>query len=923
MQRIQFDITPGRAIQMRVLGLAPNPQPLVLSRQTRLIQSIEHMDLMDAAGRSLVSSGVEALLASLLSEQSINALVRLGLSREVVEANVLQAMENTLERLSATGLAKDVAADIVKSAFTDAVAVAVEEAVFSRAPANTLPAAWQAPLRALVRALIAEGLGLALLPDNPSPTAWIAPVVDRVYDAVEIHRGITGLRQDREVFLYSVALGAEVNAELITRFPGVGSQSVLDHWRSDTRNNLPSMVGPGAVEAVSQVIDTGLAALTAQRRGNTAEVARQVQQLQQRADQFNLPTLRGTRSPRDLVLNLVNAGDAASTLASVFLSGTALRDGGQAIPATTPPVGAVSAVPGSVDEAMARGQALGPSVDLVKAYMWLGQFDRGLQTLSAGVVSTYPDPGASGIQDPTGVHVDVADWLSAQQRPDLAMRVLSQAERGVGATEWWRWAAIAKGYHRAGAVRQAQAILGRWEGATAATRRMDPYHQDAQTLIETYIELGRVQDARRIAATLPMDDCGYPFYMGGYRLQAHLGQHQQALTAAHRCTDPTRQLVTEASVGEIALGLAEAGNVQAAQSLLRQYRIDMAALHFSKTEHLGAAFAQALFTGGRVSEARDMLARSTTLLAARQGANSCHETYGHHGIKGLRDLILVGLKTRLAEQNQRAAQLGRQYVSRISRSDIPNCATDFVRFAQALLEMARQEAVSGRLPQGQALEQEADSLAGNGQRMGQRVFAGTVALVMAQRNPGRLPTRAEDVAPVATGPKGHESTLSAYIQQFPEGRFLAERDPPGWFGGQCVAWAKALFGLVASRSIDSLRGNAGQLPGNLRAMGFEVSEDPAAPRVGAMVAWSDGGFGHVGVVTQVHLNPGSIQISDITVSEANWGSITEEGAQRWGISLVEARREFVTEMYGTARSTRLPVNNLARGSYRFYAYVYP
>ena len=920
LRHIQFKINQGREIQMRVLDSA---RPIAPRSQTRLEFAVERLNLVDAAGKSLIRSGLEALMSSLLSEQSINALMRLGLSREVVEANVLEALDNTAGGLSPTRLATDVA----QSALIEAVASALEQAVFSRAPANTLPPSWQNPLRALVHASFAEGAGLGFAVSNPSPTAWVAAMVDRVYDAVEIHRGISGLRRDREVFLYSVALGAEVNAELITRFSGARSQSVLDQWRNDTRNNLPAMVGPGAVDAVSQVIDTGLAALTAQRRGNTAEVARQVQQLQQRAEQFNLPTLRGTRSPRDLVLNLVNAGDAASSLASVFLSGTALRDREQATSATTPPVGAVSTVPASVDEAMAGAQALGPSVDLVKAYMWLGQFDRGLQMLSTEVVfSTYiSSPGIDINQHHTDAQVNVADWLTAQRRPDLSIQVLNEAERSVGATEWWRWAVIAKGYHRAGAARQAQDILGRWERAVAANRRADPLRQDVQALTETYVELGRMQDGRRIAATLQMDDCGFPFYMGGYRLQAQLGQHQQALTAARRCTDPTRQLVDDAVVGEVALGLAESGSFQTAQAILRQYRVDIAALHFSKAEHFGAAYARALFKGGRTSEARDIVARSAALLTARQSTNSCHEIYGHHEIKGVSDLINVGLTMELTEQNQRAAQLGRRYISRIGGTDRVGCTIDFVRFAQALLGMARQEASLGRTERGQALVNEADTLADSDRRIGQRVFAGTVALALAQRNPARLPARAAVADTAASGSTSTENTLNAYIQRFPEGQFLrpSERDPPGWFGGQCVAWARALFGLVASRSIDSLSGNAGQLPGNLRDMGFEVSENPAAPRVGAIVAWSDGGFGHVGVVTEVHRSPVSTQITEITVSEANWGAITEEGARRWGLSLAEARREFVTESYGTARSIRLPVNNLTRGSYRFSAYVYP
>lgn len=635
-QRIQYDVSAGRDIQMRVLGPAPAPQGPVASRQTRLQLAIERLNLRDAAGRALISSGVEALLASLLSEQSINALVRVGLAREVVEANVLQAMENTLGGLSPTGLATDV----VRSAIIDAVAVALEQAVFSRAPASTLPASWQAPLRALVRASFAEGAGLVLAVSNPSPTAWVAPVVDRVYDAVEIYRGITGLRQDREVFLYSVALGAEVNAELITRFPGASSQSVLDQWRSDTRNNLRSMVGPGAVEAVSQVIATGQAALTAQRRGNAAEVARLVLQLQQRADQFNLPTLSGTRSPRELVLNLVNAGDAASSLARVFLSGTALRDGEQEVTVnevTRPPKSEWFA---NWTYRLTNGEST-------------SDFDTAAKTITA----------------------------SGTNAPDSLARVVD--------------------IHAVGSRRMLLRMVG------------GPCRADSFRLEQAFVQ------------------------------PVILSEHSNAVRIGDLYFD-------------VPLGTPQQG------------------------------------WSGRMREAW-----------ALRKAND-HEMQAYE-----------------------------------------SCRWDTF------------------------------------------------------------------------------DTLRAYIAQFPGGRFLAQGDPPGWFGGQCVAWAKALFGLVASRPIDSLRGYAGELPGNLRALGFDVSEDPAAPRIGAMVAWSDGRFGHVGVVTQVHRSPVSNQITEITVSEANWGAITEEGARRWELSLAEARREFVTESYGTARSTRLQVNNLTRGSYRFSAYVYP
>lgn len=605
--------------------------------------------------------------------------------------------------------------------------------------------------------------------------------------------------------------------------------------------------------------------------------------------------------------------------------------------------GVATATPAALEDAIRRASAFGPSVDLAKAYMWSGQFDRGMQLLAAGALSTYPDSNGDLAQRRTGDYVDVADWLSAHGRTDLALRVLAQAEKGVGTTDWTKWSTIAKGYFRAGAVAQTRGILLRWERAIAASRvprpdpyhqnsqwradpyhhsqwLADPYHQDSQRLIETYKELGLVQDVRRLAGALPVGDCGFPFYAGGYRLQGYLGQHQQAVNSARKCKSYEHQSV----IGEIVLGLADSGNFSTAQALLRQNKIDIASLHFAKFEHFGAAYARAIGKSGKREEARMVLARSRANLASAKGATSCHENYGHHQLMGLQDLLEAGSFLEMHEQNQQTAQVARRFISQISSVAIQGCAYNFSRFAGALLNMARHETLAGHAEQGQTLMREADALVPTGQRVGQRVLAGTQALAMVQRTPSRMP-RLLNSNSEATGTAGVEQTLRTYIAQFPDGKFLAAGDSPEWNGGQCVAWAKALFGLVASRSIAGLGGHAGQLGGNLEKMGFQLSDDPATPRVGAMVVWRDGDFGHVSVVTQVHSNPGSNQITEITVSEANWGRITEAGARRWGLSLDQAKDPlvFVTEMYGVAQQTRLPVSNLNRGNYRFFAYVYP
>ena len=775
-RRLQFDITRGREIQMRVLGPA---QPFVPNLETGLRLAIERLNLPDAASRSLVSSGVEALLASLLSEQSINALVSLGLSREVVEANVLQAVENSVGGLSPSGLATNV----VQSAITEAVASALEQAIFSRAPASALPAPWQAPLRALVRSTFAESAGLFFAVNNPNPTAWVAPVVDRVYDSVEIHRGITGLRQDRDVFLYTVAMGAEINAELITLYPGPRSQGELDQWRSQTRDNLSGAVGPGAVESVSQVIDMGQAALIAQRKGNTAEVVQRIQQLQQKADQFNLPTLRGTRNLSDLLLNLVNAGDAASKLASVFLVGTALRSVGQAAisPMLMPPL----------------------------------------------------------LAEEGGL---VAERCTTSHKCSHFGEFYSQN----------------KGFRDS----------------------IDSMFLSAQLPQPNWIRSGV---SSRVIPIL----FGNELYLVGSVCKPHFC-NTDSLTVIY---SSSKSLV----VGELQI------------SDKRSSRLGGEAGNFLRI------FSDFSLEGSDLSLALKTSARSLPIIISND--QSVAASCGNSATILRRDEIIKIFSGNDVDVRFGTGELG---VMRFGIYDIDVGQGEMTELTKKIdsrdvwSRISRRYMVrDGELCEGTGAH---DWYCGDVRRcdpngLGNRVFW--------------FNERGEVGFEVRGIKKGIELALPTYIAQFPNGRFLNAPDPPGWFSGQCVAWAKTLFGLVASRSIESLRGNAEELPSKLKTLGFQVSEDPATPRVGAMIAWSDRDYGHVGVVTQIHRNPANNEIAEITVSEANWGPITEEGARRWAINLEVARREYVTEMYGVAQQIRLPVSNLNRGNYKFMAYVYP
>lgn len=156
--------------------------------------------------------------------------------------------------------------------------------------------------------------------------------------------------------------------------------------------------------------------------------------------------------------------------------------------------------------------------------------------------------------------------------------------------------------------------------------------------------------------------------------------------------------------------------------------------------------------------------------------------------------------------------------------------------------------------------------------------------------------------------------------RYPDRVFLDTGDPPAWLEGQCIAWARILFEPISNRSMSDLSfGSARHIPDLLGSRGFTVETDSSQPRVGAMAIWDDGIAGHVAIVTSV-VRGSSVQI---TVSEANYGRVTAEAARRWGLSFEEAKREFVTENYGSFTTQRLSVDDLDRGDYRFVGYVYP
>lgn len=181
----------------------------------------------------------------------------------------------------------------------------------------------------------------------------------------------------------------------------------------------------------------------------------------------------------------------------------------------------------------------------------------------------------------------------------------------------------------------------------------------------------------------------------------------------------------------------------------------------------------------------------------------------------------------------------------------------------------------------------------------------------------------------------HKNALQAYQARYPNGVFFTPKDEdavkPQYLGGQCIAWAERLYDAGASKPISGYSyGKAANIPDVLQDKGYNIVKNPKAPKVGALIVWEGGkdGAGHVGVVTGIKQGPlkegGSYEI---LVSEANYsdtGSVmTKDLAATWGLTVEEAKKEFVTTSYGIFKERIFDTGSLTRGDYKFKAYVYP
>ena len=92
----------------------------------------------------------------------------------------------------------------------------------------------------------------------------------------------------------------------------------------------------------------------------------------------------------------------------------------------------------------------------------------------------------------------------------------------------------------------------------------------------------------------------------------------------------------------------------------------------------------------------------------------------------------------------------------------------------------------------------------------------------------------------------------------------------GFPGGYCTEYAARQFDAVAPSPKVNWTGDAGAWYANADTNGWKRTTDPKKAVPGAIVVWSGGGFGHVGVFRSFTKDNAN-NITHINIQEQNWG----------------------------------------------------
>ncbi|MEM1153911.1 MAG: hypothetical protein AAGI44_07195 [Pseudomonadota bacterium] len=283
---------------------------------------IQEYDFPNTLNRALAqetaTEALETLLLFTLEIQSSDAAATLGISAQAFADMFVSNPSDALSLVS-----QDIAGGIAKGMAVKFAADLFVELLFARGPLAPVPASLQNPMKAMIKATISEGMGLAMAATG-SPIALVGPVLNRLVDFYQIYQATKALGETKVDGLLAVAIGLELNAVLSYQYPNERTSRVVEEWFAQTSLNVEKMVGRSDGREVMVLARNTYDALVYRMQGNENQAWQALSKVLQPLIKHGL-TLKDSKSNSGMDLQWTPGGDVA--LASqVFIRYTALMD---------------------------------------------------------------------------------------------------------------------------------------------------------------------------------------------------------------------------------------------------------------------------------------------------------------------------------------------------------------------------------------------------------------------------------------------------------------------------------------------------------------------------------------------------------------------------------------------------------------------
>ncbi|MEC7289172.1 MAG: hypothetical protein VXW22_03650, partial [Pseudomonadota bacterium] len=311
----------------------PTPAPLPNPVGSRAVELVNLVIDASPAEREAMVAATDLILTNLKTGPLAERLTEFGLTPTTVSAIIETKLSDAI-RESARDLTVGVFWQLLTEFVADGFATILMDSEF----ASNLPESLKSPMRALLHATMSEAMGLAktatIDAGTVGPLAVVFPVLDRIQDARDIYEASHAVSEARNGALLAVAVGAEINAELIAKHRGERTDAIVERWETDTLNNLRSIATDEDYLELREIFTHGFQGLKWQKLGYTRDSG----EIEVRALLgFRNLSGRATNSGWDLLdglIKIVSGDNPRAVLIDGFLTSTSLSDLSPTIEAT-------------------------------------------------------------------------------------------------------------------------------------------------------------------------------------------------------------------------------------------------------------------------------------------------------------------------------------------------------------------------------------------------------------------------------------------------------------------------------------------------------------------------------------------------------------------------------------------------------------